>query len=682
MCGDEVVEYPSASWNQQKLNDALKSPDHLMKIGAIRAIQEAPKDEHVRGLIDSLDEPDRLVRVNAALALGKVKSPLAAIPLIRHAVTDTDKEVQSYALWAYRQIEYAKASPQLVELLITSDSPPMIRFAANEIRQKGDVKAIEAIIQRFHSRELYAGYDLDLKAVNALYEIGNSVVEPLVKCLDDVDVRAQVNAIYALGKIGDDRAVNPLIAHLAPAGIEIRSRISDALIKIGRQSIPDLIMLLDHADRDIKWIAAYILGGIGKEAEPALLKALHARNGKSSEDIIYALGIAGGEGSFTPLYEIYNSTKDDSVKAWSTISLANLVSRHYDDIKDAGAVNQFMGTLREQLKPHMMLSYDALLRLGKIYVNRSLETTDKFSDNVAVAVKCYDLSLIEQENMLAKASRLFFGSYLKLMSSRSPEIMSYIERDFVDLKKDAEKAEYKKEIMLHLNQILQVLRSAYGDKNFNFQGQFKEYTELCISIERFMPAAVIEESKKLSQKEIAKLHTDVEIVQRKINMLIQKLGTTGDTESTAQAMRLSTEIAKLETGTSSDYRAIESCLRNIVSRMSLSGDQKSDLYFKILMISKNGLTQADLVTDQILKSLNVEGSEEKKAEVSTAKAEPVDMAKSHTVEYVVIAVLVILIILVLVIALNKFGVITLPFQFPISWLNKDVAVALANLNFF
>ncbi len=143
----------------------------------------------------------------------------------------------------------------------------MARFAANEIRQKVDLKAIEAIIQRFQSRQLYTWNDLDIRAVNALYEIGNITVEPLVKCLDNADVRVQVNAIYALGRIGDDRAVVPLIAHIAPANVDMRTRISDALIKIGRPAIADLIKLLDNNDRDIRWIAAYTLGGIGEDAE-------------------------------------------------------------------------------------------------------------------------------------------------------------------------------------------------------------------------------------------------------------------------------------------------------------------------------------------------------------------------------------------------------------------------------
>ena len=136
----------------------------------------------------------------------------------------------------------------------------------------------------------------------------------------------------------------------------------------------------------------------------------------------------------------------------------------------------------------MLLNSETLLRLGKIYIVRSLTAPpEQFTDNATIAVKCFDLSLIEQDNVLARAYRLFFGSYLKLMTSKSPEIMNYVEKDFADLKKDAEKAEHKKEIMLLTNEVLAVLRNAYSDRNFDFAGQFKDFAELCTS-DRAVPA--------------------------------------------------------------------------------------------------------------------------------------------------------------------------------------------------
>jgi hypothetical protein len=321
----------------------------------------------------------------------------------------------------------------------------------------------------------------------------------------------------------------------------------------------------------------------------------------------------------------------------------------------------------------MLLNSETLLRLGKIYIVRSIAApSERFIANATIAVKCFDLSLIEQDNVLARAYRLFFGSYQKLMTSKSPEIMNYVEKDFADLKKDAEKAEHKKEIMLLTNEVLGVLRKAYGDRNFDFSGQFDSFADLSMSTERFLSPATgpREELKKLSQKEIAKLHTDVEIVQRKISTLIERLGAVADADSVAQSLRLSTELAKIDTGVYADYRIAESCLKNIVSRQKIPDGEKSDLLFKVLMIGKNGLSQVDIVVDQLLKNLKAEAKPEEKAEPVVAKVLPAKKKQSHLVEYVIIAVLVIVIVAVLLIAVNKLGYITLPFQLPISWLNK------------
>jgi hypothetical protein len=227
--------------------------------------------------------------------------------------------------------------------------------------------------------------------------------------------------------------------------------------------------------------------------------------------------------------------------------------------------------------------------------------------------------------------------------------------------------------MLLTGEVLGVLRDAYRDRNFDFAGRFKDFAELCTSVERFLSPLTVsrEEGKKLSQKEIAKLHTDVEIVQRKISLLIERLGSAGDEDSTAQALRLSTELAKIDTGVYADYRIAESCLKNIASRLKLPDGEKSDLLYKVLMIGKNGLPQVDLVVDQMLNNLKAEAKPEEKAQPVVAKVlQEKKKKQSHLLEYVIIAVLVILIVAVLIIAANKLGYVTLPFKFPISWLNK------------
>jgi HEAT repeat protein len=675
-----VVEYPGESWKQEQLHEALKSKDIMMKMGAIRVLQETPKDEFIASLMDAMNDTDRLVRINAAITLGKAKNPLAIPILVYHAVSDQDKDVKLYSSWAYRQIDYAKASPQLVNVLIESSSgPDMVRFAANEIRQKNDSKAIDALIQHFQSKGMYTGYDLDMPAVNGLYEVGYATVEPLVKCLDNDDTRVQANAIYTLGKIGDERAIQPLINHLAAATIELRSRISDALIKIGRSSIPALVKLLDNKDRELKWIGAYCLAQIGPDAEAALLNTLKQRGPMASEEIIYALGIAGRNDSFGPLYNIYLSTPDDSVKAWSTIALASILSSNYGRIPDRVSADKFMKELGDQLKPHMLLSSEALLSLGNIYIlNGVTSDVNAFKLNIGLGIKCYDLSIIEKENASARAYRLFYGSYLKLMTSKSSEIMNYIERDVTDLKKDAERSSSKKELVFLMDRLLKILQGAYEDRGFDFIGNFPDFLRYCGQMAPFLEGFYEgEESRKPAGKEQTTLHADIGMIQDRLDNLLKVLGEANDAESVAFAYRLSTDIARLDTGLYDDYRIIELCLKSIVGRLQLSNEEKADLQFKTLLISKNGVSQIQLVLDQMLRSL-------KFAPVEKPRPQPDQVKKASprisTLEYVVIAIIVILLIVVIIVGLNKAAVIKLPFSMPISWLNPSLGEWLAGIS--
>ena len=172
--------------------------------------------------------------------------------------------------------------------------------------------------------------------------------------------------------------------------------------------------------------------------------------------------------------------------------------------------------------------------------------------------------------------------------------------------------------------------------------------------------------------------------------MLQAFGSQDDAESAALAYRLSTELAKIDTGLYEDYGAIEMCLKNIVARMKITNEEKSDLSFKILLVSKNGVQQIEVVVSQILKALKVtealtvkkdsglQKPSDKKAKVKVKGVKTVGLK-----EYIAIIVLIILIVAVFVLALNKFGIVRLPYTFPVAWLNPAEFVnALFNAGIF
>jgi len=223
-----------------------------------------------------------------------------------------------------------------------------------------------------------------------------------------------------------------------------------------------------------------------------------------------------------------------------------------------------------------------------------------------------------------------------------------------------------------MDKLLKMLQGAYEDRGFDFTGNFREYMGYCKQMEPFLDDFYrAEEPKKPAAKEQPTLHADAGMIQDKIDALLKSFEKGNDEESIALAYRLSTEVARIDTGIYDDYRVVESCLKGIVSRMAIPNEDKSDLYFKILLISKNGAPQIQIVLDRMLKEANVAPVVKKAG--GEAKD---DLKKPGLLEYLAIVIIIILVVAIIVIALHKFNIVPLPFRLPVSWLNPSLADAL------
>ena len=129
-------------------------------------------------------------------------------------------------------------------------------------------------------------YIKDLKSENitvrntAIYYVGKNKEKRAVPVLIELLRNAQeketkLNAIEALGKIGDSGSVDLLIAFLGEKENEIRIATIEALGKIkDPRAVKPLINLLK--DKDVQFVAIWALGNIGdKSAIPALTKLLN-----------------------------------------------------------------------------------------------------------------------------------------------------------------------------------------------------------------------------------------------------------------------------------------------------------------------------------------------------------------------------------------------------------------------
>jgi HEAT repeat protein len=107
-----------------------------------------------------------------------------------------------------------------------------------------------------------------MHALKALSRIGDTrAVEPLAEMLKEKDKAIRLEAVVALREIPDARAVNPLIQMLRDEEVEIRRAALEALRKIGEPSIRSLVKALKDKNGFVRMSAADLLDGLGWKPE-------------------------------------------------------------------------------------------------------------------------------------------------------------------------------------------------------------------------------------------------------------------------------------------------------------------------------------------------------------------------------------------------------------------------------
>jgi HEAT repeat protein len=104
-----------------------------------------------------------------------------------------------------------------------------------------------------------------------------STIASLANILKDGKSSARWAAAEDLGRTGAAEAVSPLKDALADENSSVRRAVVQALGKIGEAALPTLIDALQQGDDDMRWTVTRILGKLGdKRAIPPLIDALRS----------------------------------------------------------------------------------------------------------------------------------------------------------------------------------------------------------------------------------------------------------------------------------------------------------------------------------------------------------------------------------------------------------------------
>lgn len=221
--------------------------------------------------------------------------------------------------------------------------------AAEALGTIGDPRAVESL-----AAALCYSEPLDILAAKALVKIGVHAVEPLIAALKKKTFPdGRPAAIYALGKIGDPRAVVPLIDILREhcENSRLVNPAVDALVDLGQCAVEPLVSALKHGS------VPHVCAALGRIRDTRAVDALlDALNGHYSSSVAEALGSIGDARAVEPLVttlassqihkrkgaayalvKIYKSGNlDDAKKRLILSQRARIMQTHTDQTTEAG----------------------------------------------------------------------------------------------------------------------------------------------------------------------------------------------------------------------------------------------------------------------------------------------------------------------------------------------------------
>lgn len=224
-------------------------------------------------------------RKKAARDLAKCKED-GAIDLLVKTLADDNEDVVAAAIKGLCECG-DESIPSLIEAL--KDPSWTIRKNASKVLVRLGKRSLDPIIAAMRSDD----EDVQFWAGEVLSEFGEEGLDKFLEILESDSQSSILCAIGALGKIGSERAVAPLLDQLASDSWTIRKAAAEALWEIGQPAVEQLIVQLENANPDVQFWAIQILGEIGDESavEPLITKLRDdSQNEEKKISIIKALG--------------------------------------------------------------------------------------------------------------------------------------------------------------------------------------------------------------------------------------------------------------------------------------------------------------------------------------------------------------------------------------------------------
>ncbi len=183
------------------------------------------------------------------------------------------------------------------------------------------------LIERLGEKDTAAA----MRTAVALSKLGAAAVEPLLAALQHANPSIRAGSVRALGWIQDPRAIQPLLSVMCRDESEdVRLLAQWALVNIGEAVIEPLIRLLPNPEECLWVYAAEALAKLGSPAVEPLIAALGDERPQVRMVAATVLGHIGDLRAVEPLIALLQDA-DAGVQQEATAALSDMAARIDDD---------------------------------------------------------------------------------------------------------------------------------------------------------------------------------------------------------------------------------------------------------------------------------------------------------------------------------------------------------------
>lgn len=447
-----ALKTPQDPRNLSVLLRLLTVPHGEVRAAAIHALGDIPA-EQAGSLPEALDMPSRLVREGVVTALGLI-SPLAFLGAILDAARDPYPEVRRAAALSLGSVEDPRAAMRLAELLedshlevvataieslvrIGDKALGSLRIALKHTRSglgRANILKVLGLIGNPASLPVIVVHMTDSlfmvrnAAVEAALAFGEEAAKPLVgmiqtssspitaiveEALGGTSRRVRIRAIRALGELGNHYSVEPLKQLAADEDILVAKPAQEALQKLGcaawgracaaealgslgerEQAVPALIDALGDPSHHVRAAAIRALGRLGEVG--SALDVLEGMLDDPYEDVRMELALALQRGATATPAFIKMSIQ--ALKDPSRI-VRSRAARALGRVNDPAAAPALMEGLEDRYAAVRRDCKNALMNVGEAVVPALIEALPRAGTMVAKAM----LDVINAVGTLASA---------------------------------------------------------------------------------------------------------------------------------------------------------------------------------------------------------------------------------------------------------------------------------------